>query len=78
MNHISSWLHHKSGFFIEWHINFPWLFNPKAILGEEQYWYDLTNSRGNKRIHAFPMGISPKVKVITRLNFELAYYDGVF
>ena len=29
----------------------------------------------NKRFHAFPKGISPKVNVIAQLNFELAYYD---
>ena len=26
-------------------------------------------------IHAFPKGISPKVNVLARLEFELAYYD---
>ena len=29
----------------------------------------------NKRIHTFPKGISLKVNVIVRLEFELAYYD---
>ena len=28
-----------------------------------------------KGVHAFPKGISPKVNVIERLEFELAYYD---
>ena len=29
----------------------------------------------NKDVHTFPKGISPKVNVIARLEFELAYYD---
>ena len=33
------------------------------------------NKRGNKGVYTFPKGISPKVKVIARLKFELAYYD---
>ena len=32
------------------------LFNPKAILVEEQQWYYLTHSWEDKRVHAFPMG----------------------
>ena len=30
---------------------------------------------GNKRDNFFHKGISPKVKVIVRLAFEIAYYD---
>ena len=28
-------------------------------------------------VHTFPNGICPKVNVIARLEFELAYYDSV-
>ena len=30
---------------------------------------------GNKGVHTFPKGISPKVNVIARLEFELAYFE---
>ena len=34
------------------------------------------NSSGeDKEVHTFPKGICPKVNVIARLEFELAYYD---
>ena len=49
------------------------LFN--AILLEEQYWYYLTHSWEDKGVHTFPKGICPKVNVIARLEYELAYYD---
>ena len=52
-----------------------WLFNAKAILLEEQYWYYLTHSWEDKGVHTFPKGICPKVNVIARLEYELAYYD---
>ena len=29
----------------------------------------------DKRLHAFPKGISPKMNVIAPLEFEFAYYD---
>ena len=29
----------------------------------------------DKRVHAFPLGISPKVNTIAQLEFELAYSD---
>ena len=51
------------------------LFNAKAILLEEQYWYYLTHSWEDKGVHTFPKGICPKVNVIARLEYELAYYD---
>ena len=36
----------------------------------------LTHSwRENKGVHTFPKGICPKVNVIARLEYELAYYD---
>ena len=50
------------------------LFNAKAILIEEQ-WYYLTQSLKDKGVHTFPKGICPKVNVIVRLEFELAYYN---
>ena len=31
--------------------------------------------KGDKWVHTFPKGISPKVNVIARLEFELATYD---
>ena len=49
------------------------LFNPKAILLEKQYY--LTHSWEDKGVHNFPKGICPKVNVIARLEYELAYYD---
>ena len=51
------------------------LFNAKAILLEEQLWYYLTHSWEDKGVHTFPNGICPKVNVIVRLEYELAYYD---
>ena len=41
----------------------------------EKKWYYLTHSWEDKGVHTFPMGICPKVNVIARLEFELAYYD---
>ena len=49
------------------------LFNAKAILLEEQCY--LTHSWEDKGVHTFPKGICPKVNVIARLEYELAYYD---
>ena len=51
------------------------LFNAKSILLEEQQWYYLTHSWEDKGVHTFPKGICPKVNVITRLEYELAYYE---
>ena len=51
------------------------LFNAKAILLEEQWWYYLTHSWKDKGVHTFPKGICPKVNVIARLEYELVYYD---
>ena len=31
----------------------------------------------DKGVHTFPKGICPKVNIIARLEFELAYYDSV-
>ena len=49
-----------------------WVFNAKAIILEEQQWCYLTYSW---EVHAFPMGISPKVNVIANLEFEFTNYD---
>ena len=51
------------------------LFNAKFILLEEQLWYYLTHSWKDKGVHTFPKGTCPKVNVIARLEYELAYYD---
>ena len=51
------------------------LFNAKAILLEEQYWYYLTHSWEDKGVHNFPNGICPKVNIIVQLEFKLAYYN---
>ena len=51
------------------------LFNAKAILLEEQYWFYLTHSWEDKGVHTFPKGICPKVNVIARLEYEIACYD---
>ena len=34
-----------------------------------------SSTEGDKRVHAFPNGISPKVNIMARLAFELVYYD---
>ena len=47
-------------------IKFQGLFNAKAIHVEQQ-WYYLTRS--------FPKGISLKVNIIARLEFELAFFE---
>ena len=38
-------------------------------------WYDLTHSWEDKGVQTFPKGICPKVDVIARVEYELAYYD---
>ena len=39
------------------------------------FFYYLTHSWEDKGVHTFPKGICPKVNVIARLEYELAYYD---
>ena len=51
------------------------LFNAKPIHPEEQQWYYLTHSWEDKGVYTFPKGICPKMNVIARLEYELAYYD---
>ena len=55
--------------------------NPQSIAltitprGHPQQWYYLTHSWEDKGVHTFPKSICPKVNVIARLEYELAYYD---
>ena len=42
---------------------------------EGQLWYFFTYSLEDKGVHTFPKDICPKMSVIARLEFELAYYD---
>ena len=46
----------------------------KTIFVGEQQWYYLTHSWGDKGVHTTLKNICPKVNVIARLEFELAYY----
>ena len=41
---------------------------PKPFSEKNSSWED-------KGVHTFPKGICPKVNVIARLEYELAYYD---
>ena len=43
------------------------------ILLEEQQLYYLTHRKEDKGVHTFPKGICPKVNLIARVEFELAY-----
>ena len=64
-----------SFFVIYWHIILLGLFNATSILLERQLWYILTHSLEDMGVHTFLKTIYPKVNVIARLEFELAYYD---
>ena len=55
------------------HINLRDLFNGKANHVQEQWWYYFTYGCWSKRIHTFPESISPKVNLITQLEFEPTY-----
>ena len=50
------------------------LFNAESIILGQQWLY-LTHRWEDKGVHTFPKGVCPKVNVIARLEFELAYYD---
>ena len=50
------------------------LFNAKVILVEKQ-WYYLTHNWRDQGVHTFLLGISLKVNIIARLQFEVAYFD---
>ena len=71
---IDSW--HSSKLH-NWSLTIGLLRVKKMTLLEEQLWYFLTNSFEDKGVHTFPKGICPKVNVIARLEYELAYYDSV-
>ena len=50
--------------------------NANTILVEEQFRYCLTHTwGGDKRVHAFPEGISPKANTIEKLKLKLAYFE---
>ena len=62
-------------FCFKWHVNLCGLFCAKAIIVEEQWRWYLTNSWEDNWFHTFPKGIWPKMRIIARLEYELAYYD---
>ena len=51
------------------------LFNAESILLEKLYSGYFTDSLEDKDVHAFLKDICPKLNVIARLEFELAYDD---
>ena len=51
------------------------LFNAQSILLEDRQWYYLIHSWDDKEVQAFAEATCPKVNLIARLEFELAYYD---
>ena len=53
------------------------LFNAKAIFVEELHCYYLTYSWEDTSVHTYPQGISPKVNVIERLEFELGKFEAI-
>ena len=55
--------------------NFIGYLMPKPFLVEEQLWYYLTNSWGNKCVHTFSKNNSPTMNTIAQLEFEHAYYN---
>ena len=62
------------GFFIQWHVNLPGLFN--AISVEEKVVIVFNPYlEVDKGFHTFPKCIKLKIYVKTRLEFELTYYD---
>ena len=54
-----------------WYINLCGLFNTKAILAEEK-WYYLTHSCVDKGLCTFPKSISLKVNAMMQLKHKLA------
>ena len=55
------------------YINIYGFVNVKTILVEQQ-WYYFTNSWRNKRVHAFPKCISPKVNLMAWLKFGFGFF----
>ena len=51
-----------------------WKVTQEASLPQRQKWYYLTHNFGKRELAPFPW-VSPKVNVIARLEFELAYYN---
>ena len=58
-------------------INLRELLNAETILFEDKQGYDLNNNWRDKGFHTFPWGIYLKVKLIARLEIELAYLETV-
>ena len=57
-------------------VNQPlWVIYAKTILIKEQQLYNLIHSWEDKGVHTFLKRIKPKINLIVRLEFELAYYD---
>ena len=63
--------------FLSWYINLRGLFNAKDIILVEQKCCYLSHCWEDKGVHTFPKDICPKVSLIARLEFELAYYHSV-
>ena len=57
-----------------WHINHNGLFNARAFLIQEQQY--LTHCWMDNEVHTFANSTNPKVNVIARLEFDLAYFEG--
>ena len=47
----------------------------KYLLNNTSLLHHSTHSWEDNRVHTFPKGIGPKVNVIARLEYELAYCD---
>ena len=41
----------------------------------EGQWYYSAHSWEDKRVHAFPKDINPKINVMAQLEFELVYFE---
>ena len=63
--------------FVKWHIKFHGLFNAKTSIIEKKNISGIIYpwAKGLEEVYSLPDGISPKMDVIARLEFELTYYD---
>ena len=61
--------------FLQWHIKLYGLFNTKSILVEDQQWYYLTQSLGNKMVHDFHKDTDSKVNVMARPELKYVSYE---
>ena len=52
-----------------------WLFYVRTIFVEEKLWFCLIHSWVDKGVHTFLKGISPKVRLIARLEIKPVYYE---